>query len=904
MAASGPSGVATGQKRKSSQKESGQQAKRQRATPWQARAISTQSSSKLPKEAVSDSINLSTFLQARQFEIKALEDGMKKSKEVLSRRAFQQVPRDLRRRTASHNAKRVPGRLQEQAKREMKDDNTPTVKQGSRKGNTRSRLRADTAKRLGLLANKKRQWKEKKAAESGPGVVGRDPVSKARKGMLNHPPIPKSKFRKRQVHKTWLPTHLWHAKRSTMTPPKEPLWRFALPLTPTEKSYRPTHRAGGARGAVCWDMSYISTIGLQGTDLALEKVLRCIGVTEDSAWGKPGAKWRQGKRSLRVWASREVEGVRRAISPVTLVWEAPSINDEMVDDEQTAKSTNEKPSTRRIFIRTHPSAFVELWTEVLRTSKQQRPTVQVEDLRFDVGSIEVTGPGAFEALLGILVPYHADDEHGQLFRSLAGLTNASSLPVNALLGFSVLDPRLRYPPRRYELPDVKDEAATFSLVETLATWPADASTTQLRIFDRQARYKATRLPSQKAINRRKGQADPGEFPALTALDPEIPIMILTERSAGHASGQGTFTILAPWKCILPVWYGLVHYPLSTGNNPRHGGMLEQQQLAFEHEVPWFPTDYLASDAGWTWELAQRQKRKKAWDARPKGKRTAYESVRLGPGRKGEVGVPWNCDFELLLGLSSTEEATQDSSLLVTQVPAATKSKRALPQCVSPLRQVLKADLQATLASGVSALSNNSVAIIRITLLSTGVPQTCARIYRLPAAPNPPSDCSKQDSAPHESNISTASANSTKSQISPIDLRQQWLNLIPSTTKKPLKSKIYNAKGMKPAPVQRPKTLDEAKASILQGILSQPPLPFPKPKGEVDSYPAVPGEEDLIGFVTTGGFNLAEGKSTAIGTIKAKEVVEALSNIKDKERTLCIVRNVGEEMGRLARWEAI
>ena len=44
---------------------------------------------------------------------------MQRSKTALTSRAFQQVPRALRRRTASHNVKRVPRRLRARAKREV-----------------------------------------------------------------------------------------------------------------------------------------------------------------------------------------------------------------------------------------------------------------------------------------------------------------------------------------------------------------------------------------------------------------------------------------------------------------------------------------------------------------------------------------------------------------------------------------------------------------------------------------------------------------------------------------------------------------------------------------------------------------------------------------------------------------
>ncbi len=59
------------------------------------------------------------FVKAREFEITALEDGMKRAKKALSTRAFQELPKDLRRRTASHNVKRVPKRLRSRAAKEV-----------------------------------------------------------------------------------------------------------------------------------------------------------------------------------------------------------------------------------------------------------------------------------------------------------------------------------------------------------------------------------------------------------------------------------------------------------------------------------------------------------------------------------------------------------------------------------------------------------------------------------------------------------------------------------------------------------------------------------------------------------------------------------------------------------------
>jgi ribonuclease P/MRP protein subunit POP1 len=89
---------------------------KRRVKPHEARAIAAQTKDKAYGDG---ELNVEKFVKAREFEIQALEDGMKKSKKFLSQRAFQSVPRDLRRRTASHNVKRVPKRLRAKAAREV-----------------------------------------------------------------------------------------------------------------------------------------------------------------------------------------------------------------------------------------------------------------------------------------------------------------------------------------------------------------------------------------------------------------------------------------------------------------------------------------------------------------------------------------------------------------------------------------------------------------------------------------------------------------------------------------------------------------------------------------------------------------------------------------------------------------
>lgn len=92
-------------------------AARKRAKTFDARTLAVQSSDAALSKT--GELDVFAFVAAREFEIRALEDGMRSSKASMAWRAFQKVPRNLRRRTASHNVKRVPKRLKARAKREV-----------------------------------------------------------------------------------------------------------------------------------------------------------------------------------------------------------------------------------------------------------------------------------------------------------------------------------------------------------------------------------------------------------------------------------------------------------------------------------------------------------------------------------------------------------------------------------------------------------------------------------------------------------------------------------------------------------------------------------------------------------------------------------------------------------------
>ncbi|PLB33551.1 ribonuclease P/MRP protein subunit POP1 [Aspergillus candidus] len=864
----------------------GSAAARKRAKTYDARSLAVQSAD--AALSASGELDVAAYLEAREFEIRSLESGMQRSKAALTTRAFQQVPRSLRRRTASHNVKRVPSRLRARAKKEMAEDNTPTVSFRRRKPTELMRIRLETARRLQNLNSKTKAKRaaakaqrdsetRKELASTGSHAFDIAPrVPKIKKNKLSRPPAPESKYKKRQRCKTWLPTHMFHAKRAHMATSKDPLWRFALPLSPTEKSYRPSHRARGARGAVAWDMSYVATIQMEGVEEGLERALRAVGVDGDDAWGVKGRKWRAGTRSLRAWVF-ESGGMQRPIAPVTLVRCAEVKSEDVEMADAGAEKDAKAKAKKKVFLRVHPSAFLQLWNELLEVSKKQNPPVMVEDLRFEIGSIDITGPGSTEALISALRPLGMDgkqvstDSVEATWSSLLGVSNPSSLPLNALLGFSISDPRLHFPPQSLKPPSADSDMQNLAIL--LSSWTPDCTQQTPALFDRRTRLAAARqLPSQKAINRRRTEAGPGELPTPVESDPRIPVIVLASRSTAqskNSNAPGYWTILLPWKCVTPVWYSLMYHPLSSGGNPRFGGLKEQQQLAFEGGEPWFPGDFPGTQAGWEWGLRQREEAKQEWERRPKGRRVEFASLDLGNGQKGEIGRGWACDWEKLLQIASgsTPDEQKNDQKAEAEAEAETNIEKDLPStAIPPLNITQLPPTKATRAihdPSSTPIDSSSLATVRVSLLNRGTPTPRARIYRLPTTNT--------------------------------ELRQQWLQL---ASNPPRTSPSH--------PMPNNENQENERSRLAASLIT--PL---HPEDTQQTHLPLPTEEDLIGFVTTGNYNLSEGKGTGIGSILVSRVVRGSENFPAKakksrarEVNMCIVRAAGERVGRVGRWEVV
>ena len=858
---------------------------RKRAKLHDARTIAVQNTEQALKTG---ELDVPAFIKSREFEIEALQSAMKASKESSNKRAFQIVPRDMRRRTASHNVKRVPKRLRPRATREMQSDNTPTVSARRRKPSGSLRFRKETARKLQTMAKKKDITAKILAKISG---------SRRTENVLRQPPRAQTKFRKRQKHKTWLPTHVWHAKRAKMIV----RWRFAVAETPTDKSYRVAHRASGMRGCIAWDESYFSTIMLRGKERDVKGVMKALCPKDGNPMSK---KVVAGTRASDTFAYRAGRYPLDLIAPIKVIWCAPEDSEAPLEER-----------IRKLLIRVHPSAFLELWEELLSTAKPLKVTV--EDLRFEIGSIEITGPDATNSLLAVLNPTDATDEDSPsgVWKNLRGLTNPSSLPLGACLSFDVSDPRLRDPPRlpedRRRLEEIQE-----IIFKVTSTWSIDRTQPPSSLFSREARAAAVKSQSsQKKINKRKGEAVPGEHPPPLPSDPRIPIVLLATRRSSSEKGVsgaiGSWTILLPWKWVQPVWYGIVH----SSPNVKFGGLDELRQIDYENSNRHFPDDFPGTKAGIAEELRKGVERKEWWDKRPKGKRVEWSSVKIG-NMRGEVGDGFVCDWAYLLKGKEIDITQSDNSMELSM--DATESTKSIAstrtaafmnatEFTGDTMSIPATELEVSIES--SKYSESAMSSMDIDKPPPNLPVISSSIPTPTVFKDTPT-----------TTTATPSKQSQQSHpwIIPSSMVRYILAAPNSPLPKPLATvhptilsagvfsiKLFFPQRSTPTPRSRIYSLPtnspalKAKWKAVMSQKSQGKRP-----GKATELPDVPGEEDLIGFVTTGDFNLKEGRGTGVGALSWQKIFGRGKKVGEVVGKACIVRDVGSGIGRLAYWEVI
>ncbi|KAG6891353.1 hypothetical protein C0992_008468 [Termitomyces sp. T32_za158] len=675
-------------------------------------------------------IDVEKFAEARAFEIDAMHNAMKNASASSTSRAWQALPRHLRRRAASHDVRRVPLRLREKARAEM----DPLRKK----------------------------------------ILGRSIPKLGKNKRLKRTEL----FAKRQRDKLWLETHIWHAKRMKM----DNMWGYRLAVHPTEKSYRPSHRAS-VHGSIIHDASYHSIIELKGTETVLKRVL---DTSCDPNGPTAGSKrYSCGSRALETYIYKSGSYPFGLISPVTVIWKplpldsASNTNSpqEQVNEEACSVSANQPPMKRKrkskgkgktkeqensrlpdteilrvVWIISHPSTYQDVLSSIrtsvsmtLEALKHEDANkmfeVEIGDLRGQVNIFEIMGPKSNQVLRGALNPVSQDkrEDFKKFWSRFTNMQTSAEMSRGTVVGFKVVDPRLKR--------NAKAQApATEHLSSTNIFPSAQLAQTDLWDVDIRTKLARPRYKKKDLDERRSKSLIPG-----TPLNPErqddrIPVLLVQRSLEAHESGtQG----IHGWTLIIPSGWAMAFFSSLTFTGTRVSGQRERQTQAFEAGTPYFPRD-LPTSAGYVAYATARAKEEKGrWERKPPAKRPNYE--KLG------TSSPWRADWHSVLQLPRstfeeedfvstqrdsddeiglTDQGSQMWLLRGSEAPSVISNmSRMFNQSAALLQEINKLRTKRgleVLGSNVKAddLLRRALVSVRIKMYGRGAPEDLAIIYQV------------------------------------------------------------------------------------------------------------------------------------------------------------------------------
>ncbi|GAA5839669.1 hypothetical protein JCM9279_005135 [Rhodotorula babjevae] len=647
-------------------------------------------------------LEVEKFAQARLFEISAMKRAMKSAKEAGTQRAFQSLPRHLRRRAASHNIRRLPSRLRERARGEVPKD-AAKPKRVSRKMLGRHRTR--------------------------PGLKA-------------------EMFKKRQQEKLWLETHVWHAKRMHMTE----IWGHRLAEKPTAKAFRASYRAS-QHGALVHDASYYQYFELVGPIEDLDKVLQVVC---DPAAPLPTSKrYSTGSReyTTNVYDAAQVYP-HGLLGPATFIWQPlpPST------DAATASTSSSPPSAppRTLLVRVHPAVARSAAISIDHALRNLRLGLSVALKRYEGEflTFEVTGRRATEVVKAVLKPTKGmDGATKEAWRKLDPAAGPGGVPASMVLGLEVYDPRLSFPPKLDKHSPSLDSANPLIPSSNIAACPSFWSRAH-RASIHTPRYKKRDLDARRSHNLVPGtRLDP------IAQDDRVPVL-LSQRTLGLAGADST---LHGWTLTVPSGWGMPFFASLVYSTPRVGGLRERSHQFYEAGAARFPEDFVGTPGFVEHELRREDDERGYWERRPPAKRPSYAKLGTRWPWRMEMGEVLDLAWRRGTGSATAEEqegegeraseetgepflvAPAIAKAILAQARASTGSAPAAMDEDGPpapcarakqLEQRLAADW-AALASSPSSRSESLLrrAMVRVELVPCvrGVPQDLGMVYEVDEA---------------------------------------------------------------------------------------------------------------------------------------------------------------------------
>ncbi|CAA7028008.1 unnamed protein product [Microthlaspi erraticum] len=481
------------------------------------------------------------------------------------------------------------------------------------KRNKRRRTNAFT-NQPGKRRNAKRQRSESLIAQSSGGGDHETKIPRRVKRRMELKGNPESGFYTSGDGTKRLRTHVWHAKRFSMTK----LWGFHIPLGlhGRGKGSRDVLKKS-RQGVLVHDASYHIAVQLEGPEGSLLSVLNKLLEPSPSSHSKEALDSILTGRSYGNAMIYHVEPpVSQVIAPVTYMWR-PSQLPKRRDEEKGGDcvgndcpvSNGDHVDFRKLWVWIHASSFSEGYASLkLACQKQMNETgvlVDCSSLEGQLAKLEIFGSKASHLLQKTLYPVTvSSSEDSSVLRKCsmekAQVNNVSdpykeeNVSSCAVLPRFVMDPRL--------IPNNPLDDSTVS-VETTTAEPTESleltTNTEAESFPEKCLWDAnselTPPEDENILCWEKHQSrlesfcidDPdAEVPKISSRarsSRSCPLLLLKHRKHGNAP--------TGWSVILPLSWIKVFWNAFVSKGAQAIGQREKRWLSCDAGLPFFPSDF-------------------------------------------------------------------------------------------------------------------------------------------------------------------------------------------------------------------------------------------------------------------------------------------------------------------------
>ncbi|GAB6033483.1 Ribonucleases P/MRP protein subunit pop1 [Chamberlinius hualienensis] len=537
-----------------------------------------------------------------------------------NKRVFQQLPRHMRRRAMSHNAKRVPRRLMEIHKKEIEKFPTKESKRPSRRFRRRPKQ---------LL----------------------------------------QEYNRRQRKFIWLETHIWHAKRFNMTPK----WGYKVPIYPSDKSWRACYH-GSQRAALIQDLSYMCCIQLSGSSHAILEKLRLLTNT-DCGLTLASVMSRSGNRECSCVIYHRDSYPYGAICNVTFfwrpntsqdgsslwMWSHPSSFDELLSELISTFAverviSGEDPYSEKLEL-LKKSEFQKLSPKLTpfyeRTPLYKNNDVTLTVLKDTLVRFRIIGRWATAILTQTLHPATIDESHptetkwwmkcnepdrqilaeqNQFWEKLKEQPYVTQVAPGTIVGLLVRDPREQLPIQHCKIPPTMPDSIGSQPSISLPHYVNYSAIWEQEIRDE---VTFTKKSDAEMNSLRANNLLPGSLIDLGSEGSRIPIL-LVQQPCTHSISE----VDSGWDIIIPAGWAMAFWIALIYRGARAGGYRENCLLSLEFGEAHFPDEYPDTLSSKSLETTENTELTDKYFRYPPNKRPNY--VKLG------VATPFSFPWSRLL----------------------------------------------------------------------------------------------------------------------------------------------------------------------------------------------------------------------------------------------------------------